>query len=73
MRKLFNVGQTGASLLMMMMMKVNVLTTLQGLGSGLFPNTGVKTRTKKRSFNWTYAETDRDRLDIKESFCLLTS
>lgn len=31
----------------------NVLTSLKGLGSGLFPNTGVKSRTKKRSFNWT--------------------
>ena len=32
---------------------MKVLTTLQSLGSGLFTNTGVETRTKKRSFNWT--------------------
>lgn len=30
-----------------------VLTSLKGLGSGLLPDTGVKSRTKKRSFNWT--------------------
>lgn len=35
------------------------LTALQGLGSGLFSNTGVKTRTEKRSLNWTVS---RDKL-----------
>lgn len=33
--------------------EVQVLTSLKGLGSGLLPDTSVKSRTKKRSFNWT--------------------
>lgn len=39
-----------------MLLLLKILTSLQGLGSRLLPNTGVKTRTMKRSFNWTYRE-----------------
>lgn len=47
---------------MLLLMMMKILTSLQGLGSRLLPNTGVKTRTMKRSFNWTYREIHNEEL-----------
>lgn len=43
----------------MMMTMTKTLTSLQRLGSALFSNTGVKARTKERSFSWTYRRNNR--------------
>lgn len=40
-------------------MMTTIPTSLQCLGSAFLPNTGVKARTKQRSFSWTCRQPDK--------------